>query len=120
MIFEVGKCYEHATGQKIRILCEVDTHFYGHGLMAETDEAKYYVVGIGEDYAVNWKECKDFARRDVERENVLYVCNGQACENCHSDVCHHTSNIAYAKNFEKDEYGHYVEKLFKKDEEISE
>ena len=73
MIFEVGKCYEHATGQKIRILCEVDTHFYGHGLMAETDEAKYYVVGIGEDYAVNWKECEDFARRDVERENVKAV-----------------------------------------------
>ena len=57
---------------------------------------------------------------------MLYVCNGQACEYCNGGIdnklktCYHTSNIAYAKNFRRDEYGYYVEKLFKKDEEISE
>ena len=62
LIFEVGKCYEHSSGQKMRILSEIDTYYYGHALLGETDKATYVPVGIGEDYAVNWKECEDFAK----------------------------------------------------------
>lgn len=61
MIFENGKCYEHTTGQKMRIIAEIDTYFYGHCLLGETDTVTYVTVGIGEEYAVNWKECEDFA-----------------------------------------------------------
>lgn len=26
MIFQVGKCYQHTTGRKIRMLCEIETN----------------------------------------------------------------------------------------------
>ena len=34
---------------------------------------------------------------------VLYECDGLACENCSSDLCHLTSNINHAKRFDIDE-----------------
>ena len=67
MKFEVGKCYEHTTGEKIRIISEVDTYFYGHGLLAETDKAEYQIVGETEDYAINYKECRDFALEEEKK-----------------------------------------------------
>ena len=48
MVFEVGKCYEHETGMKMRII-------------GETDRATYMPVGQTEHNTVNWTECKDFA-----------------------------------------------------------
>ena len=51
--------------KKMRIISEIDTYYYGHALLGETDKAEYVPVGIGEDYAVNWKECKDFAKEDL-------------------------------------------------------
>ena len=65
LIFDIGKCYEHTTGKKMRIISEIDTYYYGHALLGETDKAEYVPVGIGEDYAVNWKECEDFAKGDL-------------------------------------------------------
>lgn len=59
MKFEVGKCYVHTTGEKIRIIARVNTYFYGEGLLAESHSAYYYVVC--EDNTVNWSECEDFA-----------------------------------------------------------
>lgn len=61
MVFEVGKCYEHTTGKKMRIISEVDTYFYGHGLLAETNTGQYEIVGMKEEHTINWKECDDFA-----------------------------------------------------------
>lgn len=40
-----------------------------------------------------------------------YICNRsdpKCCDNCR-DICNYTSNIEYAKNFEKDKYGNYFE-----------
>lgn len=53
-----------------------------------------------------------------KKPKILYVCNGESCESCYNDLCHLTSNIEHAKNFEKDESGNYVENL--PQEEISE
>ena len=56
MIFEVGKCYKHNSGKLMKIISEIDTMMYGKGLCAQTDNGDLQVVGIGEDYAVNWHE----------------------------------------------------------------
>lgn len=61
MKFEVGKCYQHTTGQKIRMIAEVNTYFYGEGLLGETDDAEYIICGINEANALNYHECEDFA-----------------------------------------------------------
>lgn len=71
-VFEVGKCYEHTDGTKMRIIAEVDTHFYGHGLLGETEKAEYTVVGNKVEHAVNWKECEDFGR-DGDAETMVNV-----------------------------------------------
>ena len=63
MIFEVGKCYVHTTGDKMRIIARVNTYFYGEGLLAETDRAEYMIVGERESNAVNYTECEDFAKQ---------------------------------------------------------
>lgn len=66
MIFEVGKCYVHTTGHKIRIIAKVNTHFYGEGLLAENNDAKYLIVGEREENAENYTECEDFANEIIE------------------------------------------------------
>lgn len=72
LIFEVGKCYEHTTGKKMRIISEVDTYFYGHGLLAETNTGQYEIVGMKEEHTINWKECDDFAEEVCDRtENAM-------------------------------------------------
>lgn len=60
MIFEVGKCYIHNSGQRMRIICEADTYYYGHCLIGETDTCEYIPVGMSEENTVNWKICEDF------------------------------------------------------------
>ena len=67
MVFEVGKCYEHKNGMKMRIIGEMNTYYYGHCLIGETDRATYMPVGQTEHNTVNWTECKDFAE---EGENI--------------------------------------------------
>ena len=62
MKIELGKCYEHTTGQKIRMLQEIDTDFYVHCILGETNSRKYILCGFGEDNAVNYKECEDFTK----------------------------------------------------------
>ena len=44
------------------------------------------------------------------KPQIFYFCNGEACEYCDKDSCHLTSKIEYAKNFEKNCSGIYVEK----------
>ena len=56
MKFEVGKAYQHTTGEKLQIICEVDTFFYGHGLLFETDSAEYGIAGMEEENAMNYYE----------------------------------------------------------------
>lgn len=68
MVFELGKCYRHkGTGLKIRVVCEADTYYFGHCLIAERDDAKFYPVGSTEDYAVNWEECPDWAKEHLNK-----------------------------------------------------
>lgn len=67
MKFEIGKCYKHTSGKKMRIIAETDTYFYGHCLLAEYDSAEYIPVGAEEENAVNWVECEDFAKVEEEK-----------------------------------------------------
>lgn len=67
MKFELGKCYEHTTGMKMRMLVEVDTHFYGHCILAETDGGQYIPCGLEDWNTENWKECEDFAHDRTEK-----------------------------------------------------
>lgn len=69
MIFEIGKCYQHSSGHKLRIIGRLNTYFWGDSvLIAETDEAKLIAVGETEDHSVNYIECSDFAL-DKESNN---------------------------------------------------
>lgn len=34
-------------------------------------------------------------------EDVIFLCDGKQCEVCHNNECCHTTDITYAKNFEK-------------------
>ena len=52
MVFEVGKCYEHKNGMKMRIIGEMNTYYYGHCLIGETDRATYTPVGQTEHNTV--------------------------------------------------------------------
>lgn len=64
LIFEIGKCYQHTTGRKMRIIGEMDTYYYGHCLIGETDTGEYIPVGREAENAVNWIECEDFAKEE--------------------------------------------------------
>ena len=50
--------------RKMRIIAEIETYYFGHCLLGETDKAEYVPVGKGEDYTVNWKECEDFGKEE--------------------------------------------------------
>ena len=40
---------------------------------------------------------------------IAYLCDGQACDECH-DYCNHTTNIKHAKNFKDiDGFSKYME-----------
>ena len=67
MKFEIGKCYKHTYGKKMRIIAEINTYFYGHCLLAESNSAEYIPVGTEEENAVNWVECEDFAKGEEEK-----------------------------------------------------
>jgi len=58
MVFETGKFYQHSTGEKISILCETNTTFYGDNvLIAESDKSPFLKpLGKSADYFVNWHE----------------------------------------------------------------
>lgn len=62
MIFEVGKCYEHTTGLKMRILAEVDTCAYGHVMIGEDNYGRIVPIGTGEEATANYVECEDFMK----------------------------------------------------------
>ena len=62
MIFEVGKCYEHTTGLKIRILVEADTCAYGHVLIGEDSYGRIVPIGTSEEATLNYAECEDFMK----------------------------------------------------------
>lgn len=67
MVFEVGKCYRHiGTGNKIKVVCEADTYYFGHCLIAETDDAEFIPVGRTEDYTMNWEECHDWVQERLD------------------------------------------------------
>ena len=58
MIFEIGKCYEHATGLQMHIIGEVATMMRGKGLLAEQygNGNELTQVGTFPENAVNWNE----------------------------------------------------------------
>lgn len=56
------------------------------------------------------KIARDAVNKLVSNPQALYLCDGEACEYCCNNLCHLTSKIEHAKNFEKDRSGIYVEK----------
>ena len=56
MKFEIGKYYQHTTGQKLRILCEAETTYHGNAMICEFDDGELRPVGYTEDAAVNYVE----------------------------------------------------------------
>lgn len=62
MIFEVGKCYEHINGLKLRILADVVTCAYGRVFIAEDNYGRITPQGIGEESSLNYVECEDFMK----------------------------------------------------------
>lgn len=58
-------------------------------------------------------EVKDEGVENPEFENkkIMYVCDREACENCHKE-CHYTSDINHAEYFFEDEEGSIFEMYF--------
>jgi hypothetical protein len=56
MKFKNGRCYEHTTGQQIKIIGRCKSTMYGKCLIAETDEGEFVPVSTHEEAAVNFKE----------------------------------------------------------------
>jgi len=57
IVFEIGKCYRHTTGQEMHVIGELDTVMYGNTLVAETTKnTDLTCVGRSHHNAVNWKE----------------------------------------------------------------
>lgn len=40
---------------------------------------------------------------------IAYLCDGYACEKCHPEYCHHTTDISHAKNFVELADGRFME-----------
>lgn len=58
MRFEIGKFYQHTSGQMISVVCQAETTMYGITFLAEqSDSPDFISVGSDSDeYAENWEE----------------------------------------------------------------
>jgi len=58
MLFEIGKCYEHITGVRMKILCEAETTQWGNTLIAEEGKHGHGLISVANDIDcnVNWTE----------------------------------------------------------------
>jgi len=57
MIFEIGKYYEHTTGNQLAILGELETTMFGKCLIAEQSNSNFFTsVGRDTNSADNWHE----------------------------------------------------------------
>lgn len=59
MKFELGKFYEHSGGGKLYMCGLANTKVYGLGLVAESPEGVYSIVGLDEVNAKNWQEINE-------------------------------------------------------------
>jgi len=65
--------------------------------------------------AINYKTGK--YKRDITEADkitgtdpkIFYLCDGEKCKNCSSDICKHTGDMTHAKNFQYDGYANYWE-----------
>lgn len=71
MTFEVGKCYEHVNGLKIRIITEAYTCAYGRVLIAEDNHGRFMPMGTDEIAALNYTECEDFMPDSTSNEEEI-------------------------------------------------
>lgn len=59
MKFELGKSYEHTTGQRMKIVGYALTYIHGECYIGEDlDSGELRPVGREADNAINWKEIK--------------------------------------------------------------
>lgn len=86
MKFEVGKCYVHINGLKMRILAEVDTCFYGHCFVSEDNYGRIAPIGTEEEATANWTECQDFLPDPEKGETIEEVVMPAAAEIDISDM----------------------------------
>lgn len=62
VIFRVGGCYQHTTGELMRVLCQANTYLYGDGvLIAESPQSTPDFIAVGCDpaHSVNWREISE-------------------------------------------------------------
>lgn len=52
---------------------------------------------------------------EADQPKVAYLCDGRACVDCGTTDCELTTDIAHAKNFEKQDTGYYYEVDYKLD-----
>lgn len=60
MPFEIGKCYQHTTGLKVKVWGRVTTYMWGETLLGETNDGQLQPLSDKNDASVNWKEIPDF------------------------------------------------------------
>lgn len=48
---------------------------------------------------------------EAHNQNIAYVCDGYACDVCHPEYCHHTTDIRHAKHFAELSDGRYIEEI---------
>ena len=49
MLFEIGKCYKHITGVRMKILCEAETTQWGNTLIAEEGKHGHGLISVAND-----------------------------------------------------------------------
>lgn len=59
MKFEIGKCYKHSGGGRMKIVGEANTTVWGNCLVGEETEGRLTPVGRLEENAVNWEEISE-------------------------------------------------------------
>lgn len=73
MVFELGKCYVHETGDRLFICGLADPFSYGKGFIAENNKGEFSRVGDLVENTIGWKEItkKEFIdASDIMHEEV--------------------------------------------------
>lgn len=70
MKFQIGKYYQHTSGEIICILCEIHTFFHGACLLAEVDTGRLRPVGTDAESSQNWHLVSGWHRSCYAGNNI--------------------------------------------------
>lgn len=69
MKFQIGKYYQHTTGEVMHVICHVSTFFHGDTMLAES-EGGLSPVGKDECSAQNWIQVSGWRKETYECNNI--------------------------------------------------